>query len=126
MTDHRTQPDWDNAHALSGAYAVDALDDFERVRFEAHLRACADCRIEVESFRETSAALAFDPVTPPEGMRDKVLAGIESIRPLPPLTGTESARRESAPAPDRRRPWLTTTVTATRSFATSRNAPAAP
>ena len=50
MTDHDdTQPDWDNAHALSGAYAVDALDDFERARFEAHLRGCADCRIEVES-----------------------------------------------------------------------------
>ena len=31
-------------HALAGAYAVDALDDLERVRFEAHLAVCAECK----------------------------------------------------------------------------------
>jgi anti-sigma-K factor RskA len=111
MTDHDDirdlPPDWDNAHALSGAYAVDALDDFERVRFEAHLRACSDCRIEVESFRETSAALAFDPVAPPAGLRADVLAGIEAIRPLPPLT--EHGRDRVIPDDTRRRPWLAST-----------------
>ena len=86
MTDHEdTRPDWDSAHALSGAYAVDALDDLERARFEAHLRGCPDCRIEVETFRETAAALAVDPIEPPARLRAEVLAGIESIRPLPPL-----------------------------------------
>ena len=29
-------------HALSGAYAVDALDELERVGFERHLAGCAD------------------------------------------------------------------------------------
>ena len=28
-------------HALSGAYAVDALDDLERAAFERHLGECA-------------------------------------------------------------------------------------
>ncbi len=112
MTDHDdttrgTQPDWDNAHALSGAYAIDALDDFERVRFEAHLRACPDCRTEVESFRETSAALAFDPVEPPVGLRADILAGIEAIRPLPPLT--EHGRDRAIPDDSRRRPWFAST-----------------
>ena len=31
-------------HALSGAYAVDALDDIERAQFERHLAECPACR----------------------------------------------------------------------------------
>ena len=107
MTDHEdTRPDWDNAHALSGAYAVDALDDLERARFESHLRGCSECQIEVETLRETAAALAVEPIEPPARLRAEVLAGIESIRPLPPLI--EHSR---APVPDqsRRRPWFATT-----------------
>ena len=45
-------------HALSGAYAIDALDDIERAQFERHLAKCAECRAEVESLREASAMLA--------------------------------------------------------------------
>ena len=44
-------------HALSGAYAIDALDDVERARFERHLAECADCRAEVASLREAAALL---------------------------------------------------------------------
>ena len=108
MTDHgdnRDTRDWDNAHALSGAYAVDALDDVERVRFESHLRGCPDCQVEVETLRETAAALSVDPVEPPARLRAEVLAGIESIRPLPPLI---EHGREPAPEPARR-PWYATT-----------------
>ena len=36
-------------HALSGAYAVNALDDIERAQFERHLAECAECRAEVAS-----------------------------------------------------------------------------
>ena len=43
-----------DVHALSGAYAVDALDDIERAAFERHLAACAECRAEVASLRETA------------------------------------------------------------------------
>ncbi len=71
-------------HALSGAYAVDALDDTERARFEAHLRHCAECRDEVDGLREAAAHLETETVAPPAAIRDAVLAGIQGIRPLPP------------------------------------------
>jgi anti-sigma-K factor RskA len=84
-------------HALSGAYAVDALDDLERSQFEQHLAACAECHAEVASLRETSALLAeADAETPPASLREGVLSGISQVRPLPPLqpdrTGPATAR----------------------------------
>ena len=73
-------------HSLSGAYAVDALDDTERADFERHLAECPECRAEVASLRETAAGLsALTQTTPPASMRDAVLAGVRTVRPLPPL-----------------------------------------
>jgi anti-sigma-K factor RskA len=84
-------------HALSGAYAVDALDDTERAEFELHLAECAACRAEVASFRETTALVAeTEAVTPPESLRDGVLAGIRQIRPLPPETPETAETAEAA------------------------------
>ena len=81
-------------HALSGAYAVDALDDIERAQFERHLAECAECRAEVASLRSTAALLAETTATaPPEGLRAKVLADIATVRPLPPAVGTGAAPR---------------------------------
>jgi anti-sigma-K factor RskA len=75
-------------HALSGAYAVDALDDIERAQFERHLAECPDCRSEVDSLREASALLAETTITAPSAeLRDRVLADIVNVRPLPPVTG---------------------------------------
>ncbi|GAB3255172.1 anti-sigma factor [Alteromonas gracilis] len=72
-------------HALSGAYAVDALDDLERIRFERHLKDCDTCRAEVTGLRETAAVMAtVVAVTPPAALRDRVLADIRTVRPLPP------------------------------------------
>lgn len=85
MTDYQTTSGGDDVHALSGAYAVDALEPDERARFEAHLRQCADCRDEVDSLREAAAVLGTDDVAPPASLRDRLLADIASIRPLPPL-----------------------------------------
>jgi anti-sigma-K factor RskA len=74
-------------HALSGAYAVDALDDIERAGFERHLAECAECRAEVASLREAAALLAETTATePPAALRDRVLADITKVRPLPPET----------------------------------------
>lgn len=85
-------------HALSGAYAVDALDDHERELFEQHLADCADCRAEVDSLREAAATLtSAEPVAPPPSLRAAVLAGIGTVRPLPPevphLEHVREARR---------------------------------
>jgi anti-sigma-K factor RskA len=72
-------------HALSGAYAVDAIDPAERMLFEQHLATCADCRAEVASLREAAAMLPeTTEVAPPPGLRDRVLADISTVRPLPP------------------------------------------
>ena len=79
-------------HALSGAYAVDALDDDERAQFEEHLSGCATCRSEVDSLREAAALLAETTVTAPSaGLRDRVLADVAGTRPLPPVPATVTA-----------------------------------
>lgn len=73
-------------HALTGAYAVDALDDLERARFEAHLAACADCRAEVTSLQDAMLLLPqLSEAAPPEALRAKVLGDIKTVRPLPPV-----------------------------------------
>lgn len=81
-------------HALSGAYAVDGLDDIERAKFERYLAECAECRAEVASLRSTAARLAEITATaPPEGLRSRVLTGITTVRPLPPAVTTGAAPR---------------------------------
>jgi anti-sigma-K factor RskA len=75
-----------DVHALSGAYAIDALDDLERAQFERHLAECPECQAEVASLREASALLAETASGPaPDALREKVLAGISTVRPLPPV-----------------------------------------
>ncbi|MGZ4453049.1 MAG: anti-sigma factor [Nocardioides sp.] len=88
-------------HALSGAYAVDALDDIERAEFERHLTGCPTCRDEVDDLRETAAALAeATSVEPPAALRERLLAEIRTVRPLPPVV-------EPAAHPIRaRRRWI--------------------
>lgn len=97
MTDNHPTSGGDDVHALSGAYAVDALEPDERARFEAHLRQCADCRDEVDSLREASAVLGTDDVAPPASLRDRLLSDITNIRPLPPLT-VEGPAEDAAPS----------------------------
>ncbi|HTW16018.1 MAG TPA: anti-sigma factor [Nocardioides sp.] len=88
-------------HALSGAYAVDALDDLERAQFEKHLAECPACRSEVDSLREAAAMMAETVIEePPPALRDRVLADIATVRPLPPLVPEQPVRRRPA------RRWL--------------------
>ncbi|HET6967780.1 MAG TPA: anti-sigma factor [Ornithinibacter sp.] len=73
-------------HHLSGAYAVDALDEAERESFEQHLAVCADCRAEVAELSATAHHLSsLSEATPPPALRASVLHGITRVRPLPPL-----------------------------------------
>jgi len=88
-----------DVHKLTGAYAVDALDELERARFEQHLSGCEDCRAEVAELLETAALLAETTATPPPAsLRESVLAGISQVRPLPPELPrpAETSRRRTA------------------------------
>ena len=81
----------EDIHALSGAYALDALAPSERASFEEHLAACPACRAEVDELTDVAAALgAATPEVPPPALRASVLEAIDLVRPLPPLTGTGS------------------------------------
>ena len=89
-------------HKLTGAYALDAVDDIERAAFEHHLAECEDCRTEVASLRETTALLAESAaISPPPSLRDSVLSGVSQVRPLPPIT-----------SPPRRAAWFPLLVAA--------------
>lgn len=85
-------------HGLVGAYAVDAIDEQERTAFELHLAECPECQAEVASLREAAQQLSLMSETaPPSSMRDAVLAGIRTVRPLPPLEAQSRGPVASGP-----------------------------
>ncbi|WP_028934984.1 anti-sigma factor [Pseudonocardia spinosispora] len=85
-----TSPD---VHTLTGAYALDALDDFERRQFERHLAQCPDCVEEVDELRATAARLAVAVTeVAPDAFRQRVMAEVATTRQEPPST-TASPRR---------------------------------
>jgi anti-sigma-K factor RskA len=95
-----TDPMRTDIHALSGAYAVDALDEDERAEFERHLATCPSCQAEVDDLREAAGTLAeVTAVAPPAEVRERLMAEIRTVRPLPPVVERTPAR----PTPVRRR-----------------------
>lgn len=86
-----TSPD---VHTLTGAYALDALDEFERRQFEAHLAECPECEREVAELRATAARLGTAVAEPPpERLRRQVLNQIATTRQEPPVTDRPQAER---------------------------------
>jgi anti-sigma-K factor RskA len=72
-------------HTLTGAYALDAVSDVERARFERHLAECAACRQEVAELRATGTWLGVaETVGPPPELKALVLAETARTRQLPP------------------------------------------
>jgi anti-sigma-K factor RskA len=72
-------------HSLSGAYALDAVDDLERAAFERHLRECEACALEVGELRETVSRLADTAaVEPPPSLRASVLDAVSRTPQAPP------------------------------------------
>lgn len=63
--------------ALS-ALALGALDSAERIEVEAHVRGCAECQAELQALLKVVDGIGLEapPVTPPEGLRSKVLARV--------------------------------------------------
>lgn len=99
--------DSDDEHLLVGAYAVDAVDDVERARFERHLQTCASCAQELPELREALARVgSAEAVEPPAGMRDSVMARIGDTRqvlPTPSLSNGSSAGSAAGIRSSRRR-----------------------
>ncbi|MGY0063164.1 anti-sigma factor [Streptomyces sp. LZ34] len=63
------------AHALAGAYALDALEPKERRRYERHLTRCPGCAQEVRDLAQGAVRLARAVAAPaPPQMRQRVLA----------------------------------------------------
>lgn len=83
-------------HTLAGPYAMDAISEPDRVRFERHLAGCDECRREVAGLREATARLAAaTAASPPPAMKERVMAAVAATRQQPPL----------APPPTASRPW---------------------
>jgi anti-sigma-K factor RskA len=86
--------------SLLGAYALDAVDDDERVEVEAHLATCPRCRAEVAAHREVAALMANSGIAAPEGLWDRIAEGLS---PELPASAPDAAELLShLPRPPRR------------------------
>jgi hypothetical protein len=88
-------------HHLGAAYALDALDEDERIAFETHYPTCEICSQDVLEFRSTMAALSeVSTASPPAELKASVMQQIAATRQLSPLTS------RVASGPTRRAPAL--------------------
>jgi anti-sigma factor ChrR (cupin superfamily) len=64
------------------SYAVGALEDTERTRFEAHLSSedCASCRARLKETQEALVLMpgSLEPVTPPAAVKSRLMAEIDA------------------------------------------------
>ncbi|GAB2841083.1 anti-sigma factor [Actinoallomurus bryophytorum] len=75
----------DELHTLTGAYALNALDEREAEEFARHLVDCEACIREVRELQAIAALLARAVAeTPPPELRQRVMAAIGEVRQLPP------------------------------------------
>jgi hypothetical protein len=75
-------------------YALDALHGEDRVRLEAHLAACAACRLELEQLRGDAALLALSTAgpRPPQRARQRLLDAVAREPRVPRLVETPTRR----------------------------------
>jgi Anti-sigma-K factor rskA/Putative zinc-finger len=93
-------------HTLAGAYAMDAVAEPDRARFERHLAGCESCRQEIRGLREATAVLAAGAaVQPPPALRDAALRAAAQTRQLPPSV-LQAAAGWTAPRDLGRRRWM--------------------
>lgn len=79
---------------MLAAQALGALDEAEARDLMAHVEACAECRAELESWLDTTAALAYaaPSVEPRAELRNRIL---DSIRAEPPAKSTGGVKTAS-------------------------------
>jgi anti-sigma-K factor RskA len=64
------------------AYALETLDAGEIPALESHLENCQDCQAELADYRSVTMGLlqSVPPMTPPSGLRDKLISQLPSHR----------------------------------------------
>lgn len=78
---------------MLAAHALGALDPVDARRVEEHLDACAECRAEMEEWRDTASALAYiaPAAEPSPALRSRILESVRaessSSQPLPGAAG---------------------------------------
>ncbi len=108
-------------HTLAGAYALDAVSDADRARFEQHLARCEACVQEIRGLREATARLgAAAAVRPRAALKEQALRAAAQTRQLPPITrqtppvphGRAASTAIAAASGLRQRSWLPRLATA--------------
>jgi anti-sigma-K factor RskA len=86
---------------LTGAYALNAVDDGERRAFEHEAAGSPSLQTEADELRATALllALAAEPAAPSARMKTDLMAKIASTPQLPADRSTPLARRDSTPVP---------------------------
>jgi anti-sigma-K factor RskA len=80
-------------------YAMDALRGEDRVRMDAHLAACAACRLELERMRGDTALLALSATgpRPPQRARQRLLDAVAREAASASPTLSQTARKDGPP-----------------------------
>jgi len=84
-------------HLLTGAYALDAVDDAERDRIRRHLARCPACAQEARGLREAATRMALAAAEPPPPqLREKVMAAVAQTRQQAPAGEPSTLTRKGA------------------------------
>src|SRR5687768_6506228 len=77
---------------MLAAHALGALEVDEARLVEEHLRGCAECRAEMEEWRETAAALVYtaEAAEPSPALRARILETVSAASPAPASNGKEA------------------------------------
>lgn len=88
-------------HALSGSYALDAVDADERARYEQALAGSEQLREEAAGLADTAALLGSSvaPIDPPPALKDSIMAKLAGVPQLPAAeSATTVPRQAEAPS----------------------------
>lgn len=84
-------------------YSLGTVEEDEARGLEEHLKTCAECRAEVDDWRNTTSALVFaaEPAEPSPEVRSQILDSVRSLnsQAVPRKVGLPSHKSEEAPAP---------------------------
>jgi anti-sigma-K factor RskA len=83
---------------LLGAYALDAVEDSDRLEIERHLESCPVCRAEVSRHREVAALVSGPEQPPPDQVWERIRARLKGSR-----EGPESPPEARRPRPGTQR-----------------------